>query len=316
MRIGVVMVEGAFDSGVGAVLDVLETANSIAAERLFDVERLSAGSTVTTGQRVRHRTTPWGSTRARYDHLVLTAFGAKGAADVVERLPRLAPKQLVRLMERVCGAGGAVHAACTGTWLLASSGLLDGREATTSWWFADAFRRAFPGVRLNARELLVRSGPFTTAGAGFAHVDLALSLLRRASPALASKVSDFLVADHPGSQAPYLLQRGTPVEDPLVQAFERAVRSNLEEPFDLAQVSRALHTSARTLQRRVRSSVGRSPVRFVQHLRLQRALGLLRAGRESVDAIAERVGYQSGHTLRQLLRRELGAGVRELKAAR
>ena len=101
-----------------------------------------------------------------------------------------------------------------------------------------------------------------------------------------------------------------------MQAFERAVRSNLEEPFDLARVSRALHTSARTLQRRVRSSVGRSPVRFVQHLRLQRALGLLRAGRESVDAIAERVGYQSGHTLRQLLKRELGAGVRKLKAAR
>jgi transcriptional regulator GlxA family with amidase domain len=307
-------VQGVFDSGLSALLDVFSTANSLSGQPVFEVYRLAAGSYVTSAQGARHRTVPWAAAKQRLEHLVLPGFGAKGATDVVERLPALASPELLRLIERVHAAGGGVHAACTGTWLLACTGLLDGRLATTSWWYAEAFQRAFPRVRLEAHRMLVRSGPFTTAGAALAHVDLAISLVHRTSPALAAKVADFLLTDHRNSQAPYLLGHVAPSEDPLVQAFERTVRGRLEASFDLAALSRSLHTSPRTLQRRLRSSVGKSPLKFVQHVRLQRALELLRSGRDSVDTIAERVGYQSGHTLRQLIRRELGSGVRELKA--
>jgi transcriptional regulator GlxA family with amidase domain len=314
MRIGIAAVQGVFDSGLSALLDVFSTANTLNGQALFEVQRLGDGAYVTSAQGARHRTVHWASAKQRFHHLVLPGFGAKAATDVQDRLPALASRQLLRLVERVHAAGGGVHAACTGTWLLARSGLLDGRQATTSWWFADAFQRAFPRVRLEPQRMLVRSGPFTTAGAALAHVDLAISLVHRSSPSLAARVADFLLTDHRGTQAPYLLGHVAPSEDPLVQAFERAVRGSVEASFDLAALSRSLHTSPRTLQRRLRSSVGKSPLKFVQHVRLQRALELLRSGRDSVDAIAERVGYQSGHTLRQLIRRELGTGVRELKA--
>ncbi len=314
MRIGIPMVDGAFDSGVSALLDVFSTANSLAGEATFEVVRLGAASHVASGQGAVHPTVPWARVKARFDHIIVPGFGAKSAVGLKERLAALGRRGPRDLLLRAHAAGADIHAACTGTWLLADSGLLDGRTATTSWWFAEAFRSAFPRVRLEAGEVLVRSGAFTTAGAAFAHVDLALALLRRHSPQLATRVAEFLVTEKPGTQAPYLLAHASPSEDVLVQSFERAVRGGLAEPLNLAAISRQLHTSPRTLQRRLRNTVGRSPIKFVQQVRLQRALELLRRGRDSVEAIAEQVGYQNGHTLRQLIRRELRTGVRELKA--
>jgi transcriptional regulator GlxA family with amidase domain len=313
MRIGIAMVEGAFDSGVSALLDVFSTANTLAGEATFEVVRLGAASRVVSGQGAVHQAVPWARVKARFDHVVVPGFGAKSAVDLKQRLPALGRRGLRELLVRAHAAGAGIHGACTGTWLLADSGLLDGHTATTSWWFADAFQSAFPRVRLEAGEVLVRSGAFMTAGAAFAHVDLALALLRRHSPQLATRVAEFLVTEKPGTQAPYLLAHASPSEDALVQSFERAVRGGLAQALDLAAISRQLHTSPRTLQRRLRKTVGRSPVKFVQQVRLQRALELLRRGRDSVEAIAEQVGYQSGHTLRQLIRRELRTGVRELR---
>jgi transcriptional regulator GlxA family with amidase domain len=101
--------------------------------------------------------------------------------------------------------------------------------------------------------------------------------------------------------------------DPLIQRFERWARGLLAEGFSLDRAAHALATSKRTLARRMQSVLGKSPLAFFQDLRIERAVHLLRTSRASVDQIAAEVGYAEGSTLRALLRRRVGRGVREIR---
>jgi transcriptional regulator GlxA family with amidase domain len=121
-----------------------------------------------------------------------------------------------------------------------------------------------------------------------------------------------LIDDRP-SQAPFVVPSQVAHDDELVKAFERWTRRHLREPFELARAARAVGASERTLQRRLRAVLGKPPVAFVQDLRLERAVHLLRISQRSVDEIASSVGYEDGSTLRTLLRRKLHTGVRDLR---
>lgn len=312
MRIAVTLVTGVFDSGLSAVLDIFSTANALAGKALFEVERVGASREIRSGQEARHEARTFRSRLGAFDHVLVTGFGASNAEVVRTRLLDDDLKATVEWVTARHEAGTPVHAACSGTWVLGAGGVLDGRNATTSWWFADAFARAFPKVKLDARHALVRSGNVTTAGAAFAHVDLALEVLRRHSPSLAARVADHLVTESRPSQALYLAEHHAQVDDPMVRAFEREVSGSLAVPFELPRVARRLGVSVRSLQRKVTAAAGRSPLQFVQQLRLRHALALVQKG-GALEDIATAVGYQSAHTLRQLIRKELGTGVRALR---
>ncbi|RYF41509.1 MAG: helix-turn-helix domain-containing protein, partial [Comamonadaceae bacterium] len=202
------------------------------------------------------------------------------------------------------------------TFVLAGTGLLDGRGATTTWWLAPLFRERHPLVQLDSSPRLVHSGRFVTAGAAMAHIDLALWLVRRSSPALAAVTARYLLADAPGSQAQFVIPDHVAHNDPTVERFERWARDRLARAapaFSLAEGAHAAGTSTRTLTRRLQAVLGKSPLAYFQELRVERAVHLLQTSRASVDQIAARVGYEDGATLRVLLRRRLGRGVRELR---
>jgi transcriptional regulator GlxA family with amidase domain len=152
-----------------------------------------------------------------------------------------------------------------------------------------------------------------TAGAALAHVDLALAVIREGSPDLAATVAQYLLIEDRPSQAPFVAPSHIAHDDELVKKFERWIRARIAEPFDLARAARAIGASERTLQRRVRAVLGKPPIGFVQDLRLERAMHLLRVSNDSVDDIAGSVGYEDGSTLRTLLRRKLHTGVRDLR---
>jgi transcriptional regulator GlxA family with amidase domain len=158
-------------------------------------------------------------------------------------------------------------------------------------------------VDLDQSRTLAITGNITTAGAAFAHMDLALSLVHQQSPALAELVARYLVIGDRPSQAavavPSLLARGHPT----VAAFERYVREHLSDPIGVKDAARALGVSERTLQRATVATIGMSPVRFIQEIRLEQATFLLRSTNQTADAIAAAVGYQDAGTLRSLVRR-------------
>jgi transcriptional regulator GlxA family with amidase domain len=137
--------------------------------------------------------------------------------------------------------------------------------------------------------------------------------IRRASPDLASLTAKYLVVDARTSQAVYTIADHLAHTDPLVHKFERWARQRLAEGFSLDQAAAELATSKRTLARRMQSVLGKSPLEYFQDLRIERAVHLLETSQASVDQIAAEVGYTEGVTLRALLRRRLGRGVREIR---
>jgi transcriptional regulator GlxA family with amidase domain len=229
---------------------------------------------------------------------------ALGRRDVVDAMAQL----------RAWHADGArMAAACIGTFVLAESGLLRDHDATTTWWLSPLFRQRYPDVRLDESRMLVPSGDVVTAGAAMGHLDLALWLIRQSSPELAAVVARYLLVDGRPSQAPYMIPEHLARADPLVERFERWARSRLAQGFSLESAADALATSKRTLQRRIEAVLGKSPLSYFQDLRVERALHLIQTSHLDIEAIAAEVGYADGVTLRTLLRRRLGRGVRELR---
>jgi transcriptional regulator GlxA family with amidase domain len=246
--------------------------------------------------------------------VLVPALGAKMPDALAARLARADVRDAMHALQQWAHGGAAVGAACTGTFVVAESGLLDGERATTSWWLAPMFRQRYPAIALDESRMLVQSSRVTTAGAAMAHLDLALGLLRKRSPALAALAARYLLVEARGSQAEYVIPDHLAHSDPVVERFEAWARRKLAKGFSLAEAARAAGASERTLARRLQSTLGKTPLSYFQDLRVERAVHLLRTGNARADQIATQIGYAAGVTLRSLLRRKLGRGVRELRA--
>ena len=309
MRICVLVVDDVFDTGLASILDTFEIANELGAEKRFDVTVASPRGRVKTHHGL---TVPVAAVPARADLAIVPALACKQPQTILAALDRPEVIALTECVQKL-GKRARVAAACTGTFVLGRSGVLDGRRATTTWWLGPTFRHAFPKVELDEAEMIVGDDAVITAGAALAHVDLALAVIREKSPDLAATVAKYLLIDDRPSQAPFVVPSQVAHDDEVVKKFERWIRGRLKEPFELAKAARAVGASERTLQRRVRAVLGKPPIGFVQDLRLERAIHMLRVSKDSVDTIASSVGYEDGSTLRALLRRKLHTGVRELR---
>ncbi|MEM9069515.1 MAG: helix-turn-helix domain-containing protein [Myxococcota bacterium] len=311
----VLALEGMFDTGLASVLDTLGMANELAPHvgeaAPFSIEVVSVRKRVRTQQGM---TIPTVRVReaSRPELILVPALGDKSPDALGGALTRRDVSDAAGVLVDGDAKGARLAAACTGTYLLASTGLLSRRLATTTWWLAADFRTRFSDVMLDESKMVVEDGSYVTAGAALAHVDLALWLVRQRSPALAQLVARYLLVDDRPSQTSYAMLDHLAHADPIVEAFERWTRSNLRA-FSIAEAARAIGASERTLQRRLRKVLGRTPIDYVRDLRVERAIHLLRTSDLSVDEIAEEVGYGDGVTLRTLLRDKTGRGVRELR---
>jgi transcriptional regulator GlxA family with amidase domain len=311
MRVTVLLLDGVFDLGLSTLLDTFALANVFAPEgRGFVVSRVGVRRRVKTGQGL---TVPLDALPRRTPELVLVpALGAKSPAALDAALALPEAVDAAALLREWKTAGARVAAACTATFLLASTALLDGKAATTTWWLAGAFRERFPRVKLDESQMIVDAAGVVTAGAALAHLDLALAVVRRKSPSLARITARHLTFDRRPSQAAYVMPDHVAHSDEVVEAFEAWARRHLCS-FSLGAAARAAGVSERTLERRVHRALGKSPLSFVQDLRVEDAIHQLETTDRGIDDIAARVGYEDGVTLRSLLRRKTGLGVRELR---
>ncbi|WP_244178603.1 GlxA family transcriptional regulator [Streptomyces rubellomurinus] len=310
-------VDGVFDSGLSAIMDVLGTANALSGRDdgapPFSVTVIGAGPQVRTGNGLSLATVPAAELPHGIDLLLMPAVGFQAPERVVAAVREPANAWLLDLAEASAAAGTALAAACSGAFFLAESGTLEQQRATTSWWLGPAFRARYPAVVLEDSRTLVQDGSVTTAGAAFAHIDLALWVVQRHSPALADLVARYLLIGDRPSQAAFALPTRLAQADPLMTAFERWARAHLADPPPLAEAARALGVSLRTLQRTAQTVLGKSPLDFVQDIRLDEATFLLRTTALSAEAIAGRVGYRNVSTLRELVRRRRGSSLEALR---
>ena len=317
MHIHILAFNGVFDTGLATVLDAFGTANALAemtgvSSLCFRTKVVGLRASITTAQGLSMPVVA--AARAKTPDVVVTpAINRITPEPLVRALASGEVREAGAVLRKWSGRGALTAAACVGTFVLAEAALLDGEEATTTWWLAPLFRQRYPRVRLDEARLIVQSNAMVTAGAALGHLDLALTLIRRASPELASLTAKYLVADTRTSQALYTIPAHLAHADPLVRKFERWAREHLAEGFSLDQAAAALATSKRTLARRMQSVLGKSPLDFFQDLRIERAVHVLETSHASVDQIAAELGYAEGATLRVLLRRRLGRGVREIR---
>jgi transcriptional regulator GlxA family with amidase domain len=316
MRVSVLVLDGVFDSGLAVVLDTFETANELTGSgrkaSRFDVTLCGLRRRATTHQGLRVELARAGS-GPRPDLVVVPAMGAKSVETITAALDRPEAVEACGLLRSWSRAGVRIAGACTATFILASSGILDGGKATTTWWLSPLFRQRFPGITLDESRMIVESSGIVTAGAALAHVDLALWLVRQRSPSLAIATARYLVFDARPSQAAYVMPDHLAHADPLVERFEHWARLHMTN-FDLAEAAHRVGASERTLERRIRAVLGKTPLSYVQDLRVEMAVHRLRTTKDSIEEIASAVGYGDGATLRTLLRKKTGRGIRELRA--
>lgn len=308
MRVAIVPVNGCFTSGLSTLLDVLQTAEGLrqslnAQIPSIEVEILGVSDTIVTRNgltvAVNHRIDRDGCGDA--DVLVVPSLGAGTSAAAIEGA---LGRDDVRLLTAVLRDGPTppvVAAACSATFVLAQTGLLDGHVATTSWFLTGPFRQRYPRVGLDMSRMVVHSGGFVTAGAGFAHIDLALSLVSGLSRELAAMVARYMLVDERPSPSLDVAQSYLGSIDQLLTEFESWVRANLAGPISITDAAAALGTNRKTLERHTRERAGTTPHAIIQRIRAERAVHLRRTTELNMTQIARAVGYRNASTLRTLL---------------
>ncbi|MGW8379082.1 helix-turn-helix domain-containing protein [Streptomyces sp. ODS28] len=258
-----------------------------------------------------------GPVRTDGDFALSVAHGPEllGSADTVVIPPydlRLAtgeaPPEMTGALARI-RPGTRLVSICTGAFLLAAAGLLDGRRATTHWELVPAFRRMFPAVRLDPDVLFVDEGDILTSAGAASGVDVCLHIVRKDHGSeIANRVARRCVTPpwREGGQAQYIEH---PVPDPAAPstaATRQWVLENLHLPLTLTAMSEHARMSLRTFARRFQEEVGVSPGRWLIQQRLVLARHLLETSDLSVDEVAARSGFATATSLRQHLQAALG----------
>lgn len=230
------------------------------------------------------------------------------ASQLAPMAPGCAPGSVAWVRARHA-EGAVVAAVCGGVFLLAESGLLDDRRATTHWMFAEELSRRFPKIRVDADRLVIDDSDLITAGGVLAWADLGLSLVERLlGPIVMASTARFMIVDPPGrEQRVYRdflprLQHG----DREILALQHWMQGNASADAGIRELAQRAGMGERTFLRRFVKATGMKPSEYQQQLRITRGRELLEFTRQPVDQIASMAGYEDPGGFRRVFKRIVG----------
>ncbi len=200
-------------------------------------------------------------------------------------------------------------APCTGAFILAESGLLDGRRATTHWFFARQLRERFPAVRVEEDRIFIVDGTVWTSAGMTAGIDLALAMVEKDhGPDVARSVARKLVVYHrrAGGQSQFSALLELDPKSDRIQKSVNYAKANLRSILSVEELADAAGLSPRQFSRAFRAETGQSPAKAVENLRVEAARLLMEQGRHSMDVIAEETGFADSDRMRRAFLRTLG----------
>ena len=285
-----------------------ETANELCPGAYQIQVRARAAGAVRSSSGVEWLAQAFGTIRAVHTLIAVGGNGTRAAA--------LCPNTR-RFILRAAEAGARICSVCSGTYLLAAAGLLDGKPATTHWCRSQDFAERFPKVKLDADRIYVKAGRTWTSAGVSAGLDLALALITEdLGEATARRVAQQLVVYYrrPGGQSQFSslleLERG----DGRFQGLLDHIRANLRADLSVPHLARQVAMSPRNFSRLFSAETGMSPAKAVERIRTEVARAALDSGRASVQEVAERCGFGDRERMRRSFIRLYGVSPGALRA--
>jgi transcriptional regulator GlxA family with amidase domain len=202
-----------------------------------------------------------------------------------------------------------VAAVCTGAFVLAEAGLLDGRRATTHWMHARDLQRAYPKARVDEDRIFINDGPIWTSAGMTAGVDLGLALIENdLGPEIAKTIARKLVVYHRrgGGQSQFSTLLELSPKSDRIQAALAYARDNLHKPLSVPELAEAAHLSPRQFSRAFHAETGQSPAKAIENLRVEGARNLMEQSRHPIDVVARQTGFSGRDHMRRAFLRAFG----------
>jgi transcriptional regulator GlxA family with amidase domain len=296
-RIGFVVFPGFQVMGF-AVISAFEFANVHVGEPVYEVQLLSeTGGTIRASMGMSIVAAPFDD--ASFDTLILG-----GGTEIEPSTPGL-----IEFVRRALGRHRRIAATCTGAFILAEAGLLDGRRATTHWYYARHLQARFPKVKVEEDRIFIADGPVWTSAGATAGIDLALAMIEQdLGPDVARAVAKKLVVYHrrAGGQSQFsALLELEPKSDRIQSALAYAKR-NLTSQLSVSELAKAAHLSPRQFSRAFHAETGQTPARAVENLRVETARLMMEQSRHPIEIIARQTGFADRDRMRRAFLRAYG----------
>ncbi len=223
--------------------------------------------------------------------------------------PQGFPAALLAWLRERHRAGTVLASVCAGAFLLAETGLLSGRSATTHWNLANGLAERFPDIRVDADKLIIDHGDILTAGGLMAWIDLGLTVVERLlGPIAMTETAHFMLVDPPGREQRYyrLFSPKLGHGDAAVLKVQHWLQTPAARHAGVGEMAAKAGLEKRTFLRRFHNATGLKPLEYCQHLRVGRAREMLEAGPGPIDQIAWEVGYADAASFRKVFARITG----------
>lgn len=307
-RIALVVFDGVQALDVTGPLEVFSQASRLGGEA-YDATLVGRGARTTSGLVLGPVA---GLDEAPREVDTLVVAGGLGVADAEH------DAELVAWIRAAAGRARRVTSVCTGAFLLARAGLLDGRRATTHWATCELLARRFPAVEVLPDPIFVRDGPVATSAGVTAGMDLALALVEEdLGGAAAMEVARRLVlfARRPGGQAQFSAQLTAQARsDGWLRDLQAWIGEHPDEDLSVPALADRAHVSPRTLARAFAREAGMTPGAYVETVRVERARWRLERGPEPLAAVARACGFGTAETMRRAFHRRLGVAPADYRA--
>ena len=281
-----------------AASTAFEVANLIVGKPAYEIQILSEDGGMVVGSSSMAVQTR-ALSKARFDTLIVGAGSnlPQGSPALLSFL-RAAPERVRR-----------IASICTGAFILAQAGLLNGRSATTHWEVANEMRRRFPGVHVEEDRIFITDGLIWTSAGMSAGLDLALSMIEKdLGPDVPRAVARKLVLYHrrSGGQSQHSALLDLNPKSDRIQASLDYAKNNLAQELPIEQLAEAARLSIRQFSRAFKAETGQSPAKAVENLRVEAARLMLEQGRHSMDVVARETGFGDRQRMRRAFLRAFG----------
>lgn len=288
-----------------AALTAFELANAQSEEKLYDVSILSANGGPVKGSIGFSIDTESVSDRY-FDLLIVSGSMQPPGTEVVDFL-----KAAPRFSRRIASI-------CTGAFVLAAAGLLDGRRATTHWAYAQQMKENYPKIKVEEDLIFIKDGPIWTSAGMTAGIDLALALIEEDFGAdLARLIAKKLVIYHrrAGGQTQHSTLLELEPKSDRIQKVLTYARRNLESRLDVEELAGVANLSPRQFSRAFRTETGQSPAKAIENLRLEVARSLMEDTNHSIDEVARQTGFSDRDRMRRAFLRAFGQPPQTIRRA-